>query len=194
MRCEWDRALEAARRGAELARAAALNAELAEVLNAEAIVHLSKGDLAVAEALLEEVLSLAHDDRVRGIALQNLGSIAAQGRDFDVAEQRFVESRRHFQRAGYHRGEAIALTNRAAIALDRGDASLAESSAGQAVIVARQVGDLDLLGVATINYAEALARLERFAEAEDHASTALGFFTISENTLRRVEALRLLGD
>ena len=191
-RCEWDRALEAARRGAELAREADLPVQLAEVLNAEAIVHQAKGDFAAAEPILEEVLGLADTDRLRGIALQNLGSIAAQRRDYATAEQRFVDSRRHFQRAGYQRGEAIALTNRAAVALDRGDPALAAASSEQAVIIAKQVGDLDILGVATLNFAEALARQQRYAEAEDHASTALGYFAIAENTLRRVEGLRLL--
>ncbi len=191
-RCEWDRALEAARRGAELARAAGLEVSLGEVLNAEAIVHQAKGDFAAAEPILEEVLTLAADDRVCGVALQNLGTIAAQRRDFETAERRFVDSRRHFQRAGYQRGEAIALVNRAAVALDRGDPTLAASSAEQAVVIAKQLGDLELLGVATLNYAEALARQERYAEAEDHASTALGYFAIAGNTLRRVEGLRLL--
>jgi tetratricopeptide (TPR) repeat protein len=192
VRCQWDRAIGSARRAAELARESGLTAQLAEVLNAEAIVHQARADFAAAEPLLKEVLTLTNDERLCGIALQNLGSIAAQRREFEAAEARFEQSRQHFRRAGYQRGEAIALANGAAVALDRGDALLAESLAAQAVTIARQLGDYDLLGVATLNFAEALARLQRYTEAEDQASTALGYFAVAENSLRRIEALRLL--
>jgi tetratricopeptide (TPR) repeat protein len=192
VRCQWDRAIESARRGAHLARDSGLTSQLAEVVNAEAIVHQARGDFAAAEPLLKEVLTLTNDERLCGIALQNLGSIAAQRRDFETAESRFEQSRQHFHRAGYQRGEAIALANGAAVALDRGDAVLAETTAAQAVTIARQLGDYDLLGVATLNFAEALARQRRYSEAEDHASTALGYFAVAENSMRRIEALRLL--
>jgi tetratricopeptide (TPR) repeat protein len=190
-RCEWDAAVAAAR---EVAGTNGLADRGAEALNAEAVVYLTRGDLEHAVPLLERVLAVASDDRVCGIAAQNLGTIAAQRGDFAGAERHFLDSRRRFAAARYEFGEATALNNAAAVALDRGEPEDALRAGEEARMLAGRVGDQELLGIAAINCAEALARLDRHAEAEELASSALGHFTAAGNALREVECLRLLGD
>ncbi|HEX6534114.1 MAG TPA: tetratricopeptide repeat protein [Gemmatimonadaceae bacterium] len=193
-RCEWEGALEAARRSAEVATGAALWSLVGEALNAEAAVHESRGDFDRAVELLERVATITDDERVVGIALHNLGGIAAQSGDLEVAEARFTESHARFRRAGYAWGEAFALNNLGRTALDRGEVARAESLLVRAIAAAQSAEDLDLKALATLNRAEALARMGRLTEAEDHASGALGFFTFAGNDWRRIECLRLLGD
>jgi len=192
--CDWDRALQTARRSAAIAEAAGLPALWAEARNAEAAVYLSRGEFQHARQILERLVDTATDDRIRGIALQNLGSIAARESMPEIAEQYFLESFRCFVRSGYLRGEAIAYNNHAAFALDRGDYRTALDSSERAMAAAREVEDLELLAVARLNHAEALAAIGDFANAEHHATAALGYFAVTQNAWRRVEALRTLGD
>jgi tetratricopeptide (TPR) repeat protein len=192
--CRWDDALLAARESARVAEEAALDACLAEALNAEAGVHLSLGDFSAAVPLLDRMLVLADDDRLRGIALQNLGAVAAQTGDLELAGRRFAESQEAFARAGYRRGEALALNNRGRAALDAGDVAEAARLLPQAVELARRVEDVDLVALATLNHAETLAVLDEVERAEELISSALGFFSSTGNTWRRIECFRLLGD
>lgn len=194
MRCEWEQAIAAARRSAEEASGASLWPLVGEALNAEAAVHESRGDFARAIELLERVPSITDDERVRGIALHNLGGIAAQRGDLALAEARFAESHERFRRAGYGWGEAFALNNLGRVALDRGDLTRAEELLVHAIVAAQAAEDLDLKALATLNRAEALGRLGDVAQAEELASGALGFFTFAGNDWRRIECLRLLGD
>ena len=193
-RCEWDGALAAARRSADLAAEAGLVELLAEALNAEAAVHRSRGDFALAIPLLEQILTTTSNERIRGIALQNLGGIAAESRDLMTAEVHFLESHLCFQRAGYLPGEAYALHNYGRVLFDRGNAEDAGPVMQRAMDVAKKVGDLDLLALATLTYAELLAHQQQITKAEELVSSAHGYFTITGNTYRRVECLRFLGD
>lgn len=193
-RCEWETSLETAHRSADVARRARLPGRLAEALNAQASVYMSRGHFPTAAPLLEQILSLTTDDRLRGIALQNLGTIAAQSGDLDTAERRFGESRGCFERAGYARGQAVALTNAAAVALDRSHFDRAGELSREAIARAREVNDMELIALATKNLAESCVGRGDLAKAEDHASEALGFFKLVENSWRQVECYRLLGD
>ncbi|HKG90561.1 MAG TPA: tetratricopeptide repeat protein [Gemmatimonadaceae bacterium] len=193
-RCEWENALETAHRSADVARRAKLPGRVAEALNAQASVYMSRGQFDTAAPLLGQILALTTDDRLRGIALQNLGTIAAQRGDLDAAEQRFAESGRCFERAHYARGQAFALINSAAVQLDRGHYERACELSREAVGRAREVNDMELIALATKNLAEACVGKGDLAKAEDHASEALGFFKLVENSWRQVECYRLLGD
>jgi tetratricopeptide (TPR) repeat protein len=193
-RCEWDHAIAAARRAADAARGAGLSSLEAEALNAESAVHQSRGDFASAVPLLERILTVTDDPRLRGIALQNLGGIAGQRGDLETAERRFLESYRCFRAAGYAWGEAFAMNNYGAVALDRGSFELAQPVLEQAVEAAKELGDLELLAIALKNLAEALAGQGRLDAAEDRASAALGYFQATNNTWRQVECFQLLGD
>ena len=192
--CKWDKAVEAARQSAAVARSANLHELHAEALNAEAIVHQERGDFDRAMSLLQEILDTAVSDKVRGITYQNMGSIAAQRADLAAAADYYRKSYRFFRRAKYQWGEAFALNNYAAVALDLGSLKLAEVVAGQAMAAARTVGDLELLGIAAMNAAEALAAQRRLDDAERLALAALDYFMVEQNDLRRAQCLRVIGD
>lgn len=192
--CRWDEAVRLARRSAAIARASQMHQLEAEALNAEAIVLLEQAKFDEAVVIFERVLSLEIEDRMRGIVYQNLGSIAAQRADFERAEQYYQSSYRSFSRAGYLWGEAFALTNIAAASIDAGKVKPAEIIAGQAIRAAKKVGDLELVGIASLNAAEALAAQLQLERAQELVSEALGYFQMEENDLRRAQCLRVLGD
>ena len=192
-RGEWDLALIAARRGREIARRAELGALTVHAMIAEANVLLCRGDFVEARTLFDEVLALTGDARMRGIALQNLGSIMAQQGELGAAERFFAESYGQFQRAGYRRGEATALINYGRVTLDRGDLRLAEDLLCQAINAAREVEHAELTALATLNLAETRCRLGDISQAEDLASEALGVFSGCGNRWRQIECLRLIG-
>lgn len=192
--CRWDEAIGAARRSAAIALGARLDEQYAEALNAEAIVHQERGVFDEAIALYEIIARMRVSDRVRGLALQNLGSIAGERAELDRADAYFRESQRCFSKAGYAWGVAFALNNQAAVALYRGRFKEAEVLAGQSIVAAKKVGDLELIGIASLNAAEALASQNRVPEAERMALDALRYFEIEESELRRAQAYRVCGD
>lgn len=193
-RCEWERAVDAARRSARVAEGAGLPVLYAEALNAEALVRQSQGDFARAEDLHEKVLELTDDLRLRGIALQNLGTIAALNEDLETAETRFRRSYACFKEVGYTRGEAIALVNQGRAALEGGRVEAAVTVLEEAAGLAMRLNDLELVALAQLNWAEALKEMGDYEAAERAASIALGFFTKVKNAWRRVECFRVMGD
>jgi tetratricopeptide (TPR) repeat protein len=190
---EWEPALGTARRAQGRARDAGLDWLLTEAAVAEANVLMCTGDFRAAQQLYEQALATSHDPRIRGIALQNLGSIKAQQGNLGAAERAFAESLGCFRRAGYGIGEATALNNQGRVALDRGNAALAEQVLEQAIIAARAVGYTELIAIATVNVAEALLARGELSRAEEKVSTALGYFAASGNRWREIECLRLIG-
>jgi len=192
--CRWDDAIGSARRSATIALSARLDDQYAQALNAEAIVHQERGAFDAAMTLYEIIVRMKVSDRLQGITYQNIGSIAAQQADFEKARTCFRESQRHFARAGYAWGEAFALNNQAAAAHDAGHMKEAEIIAGQAIVAAKKVGDLELLGIAMLNSAQALTPQQRLVPAEQLAVDALRYFEIEENDLRRAQCYRVLGD
>ena len=193
-RSDWDGAIELARRAGEIASAAGLLDQFAQTVNTEAAAHLMRGNPDEAKALFSRVIEGTNEPKVRAIALQNLGTIAAQAGEWDAARERFRESVVCFQRAGDAWGEAIALNNYGRAALDHGNLMMAEELLEQAVGAARRVEDYDSAALSTLNQAEAFAGMKRFARATELATKALDFYTTSGNALRRSEALRILGD
>jgi tetratricopeptide (TPR) repeat protein len=125
--------------------------------------------------------------------LQNLGSILAQKGQLGAAERALSESYGFFRQAGYRRGEAIALNNYGRVALDRRNTALAEQLLEDALAIAKEVDDGDLIALATLNLAEALAQRGENKRARDLASAAFGHFGGCGNRWRQVECLRLLG-
>ena len=125
--------------------------------------------------------------------MQNIGSILAQQGKLGAAERAFTESFGWFRHAGYRLGEAMALNNHGRLALDRGNAELAQQLLEQAMAAARAEEYADLIALATLNYAEALDARGQHARAEEQASTALGYFATSGNRWREIECLRLIG-
>jgi tetratricopeptide (TPR) repeat protein len=190
---EFDLALAAAHRAQETARSANLQAALVEATIAEANVLMCRGDFSEALAIFRQVLEASPEPRIRGVALQNIGSILWQQGQLGAAERALSESFGWFHRAGYTLGEAVALNNHGRITLERGDPELAGQLLTQALELARANEDAELIALVTLNHAEALNARGNRVQAEEQASTALGYFTASGNRWREVECLRLIG-
>lgn len=190
----WDEALSAAAESGEVAREIGRNDLLAEALNAEAAVHFTRGELDQALPLYQRMLDLTDEPRIRGFAFQNMGILYARRQELDHAKDRLEQAYREFDRADHASGKAHVLNNHAGVLLFRGEYEQAEQLSRRAMKVAREVDDLDLHAIATLNRAEALQALGRTDQAESAASIALGQFEISGNRWRRVACLRILGD
>ena len=194
-RSDWDRSIALARKAGQIASANGLLDQFAQTVNTEAATLLMRGDIAGASALFQKVVQgTSADPRVRAIALQNLGTIAAQTGEWTRSRECFRESVGCFQRAGDARGEAVALNNYGRAALDHGNMMMAEELLEQAVAAARRVEDFDSAALATLNQAEALAGMGQLPRATALATTALEFYSTSGNAFRHSEALRILGD
>jgi tetratricopeptide (TPR) repeat protein len=192
-RCDWDAGLYAARKAQAVAREAGLPKRLADATIAEVNVLMSQGDFGAATMLLTHVVSSASDPRMRGIALQNLGSILAQTGQVAAAEDAFASSLIHFQEAGYVRGEAISLNNSGRLALDTGQCDRAVPLLEEAVRLGRDVEDLELAAMASLNLAAALCQKGQLTRAQDLAMSAYGYFVACKNPSREIECLRLVG-
>lgn len=194
-RCQWEASLEAAGRAQEVARAANLPELLAEAVIAEVNLLISRGDPGAAIEKCERIAESSSDSRLRGIALQNLGTIRAQHGQAPAAERAFRESLGNFQKAGYRRGEAIALNNLGRLAIDTSDATGALPLLQRALDLGREVEDSDLIAITSLNIAWALcASGGNMDRAQDLAMAALGYFSACDNHWREIECLRLIGE
>lgn len=191
--CNWDESLRAARQAQEIARGAFLQQRVAEAIIAEANVHMSRGDFGEATLLLSMAAS-EPNPRIRGIAMQNLGTIHAQMGDFREAQDAFAGSLTNFREAGYVRGEAIALNNFGRLAIDNGEADKAVPILEQALQLGTEIEDVELAAMASINLASALCCCGQLDRAQDLAMAALGYFSGCQNSFREIECLQLIGD
>ena len=186
--------MASAERAVTIAREARLDDLHSEALSALAAVHRGRGHLDDADATLQGALRLAHDERVRGRILQDLGGIAAERDDLETAQQKFVESYGCFRRAGDRRGEAVALNHYGRALLEAGTAPQAARVLAQAIALARELEDEELVALATLNVAATLYLDGDLTLAERRASEALGYFNHAQDAGRQIECLRLLGD
>jgi tetratricopeptide (TPR) repeat protein len=191
---EWDVAADYARRARELADGAGLPELHAEALVAQGNALMCSGRLDEATIVYQRLVRVAMNDRQRGIAMQNIGSIHAQRRKWEWAAEAFESSRWLFRSAGYARGEAIALNNLGRLAHDQGDLVEAESLLTQALGAARDVADAELAALALINIAQVRVAGGRLSEALPMAAEAFGHFSVSENRWRQIECLCVLAD
>lgn len=192
-RCEWDAAIETATAARQLAESAGAANVAYEARIAVANVHMCRGDFESAEPLFAEIAALAEDRRIRGIALQNLGSMYAQRGNRPAAECAFSDSLHAFEQAGYTRGEAIALNNLGRLALDAGQCDIARNILNRALMHARDVEDSDLAALVSLNLAWALCERGDMDRSQDLAMAALGYFSDCNNRWREIECFRLIG-
>jgi tetratricopeptide (TPR) repeat protein len=181
----WDQALAAAYTGEQLAREH-------DLLNIQGAVWMIRGDFDQGRDLFMRTLEVARSTATRAKALQNLGSIAAEGRAFDEAERLFSASRTAYREAGDMRGEACSLLNIGRLQVDRGYPLVARETLEQAVIASRQSGDLEMYAAALLNLGIALGDLGHIGEAEERITTAYGQFTIADIPHQRVRCLMQL--
>jgi len=191
---DWDLAADYARRARELAEDAELPMLRAEALVAEGNALMCSGRFDEAVTVYDRLSRVATDDRQRGIAMQNLGSIYAQRGDHDFAAHAFEQSRSLFEDAGYARGVAIATNNLGRLAYDIGDLERAEPLLHAALDAARAVEDAELCALALINLAQLRVAQRDFTAAGPMAAEAFGHFVVSENRWRQVECLCVLAD
>lgn len=192
-RCEWDSALAAATEARKLAESVDNDVLAFEAQIAEANVHMCRGRFEAAEPCFAEIAATTKDPRIRGIALQNLGSMYAQRGNRPAAECAFTDSLSAFEEAGYQRGEAIALNNLGRLALDHGQCDIAHGILGRALSLARDVEDSELAALASVNLAWALCERGDMDRSQDLAMAALGYFSDCNNRWREIECFRLIG-
>lgn len=190
----WDEAIREAREAVRIALESRVDDLAAEALNVEIGVHLLRGDFGPADELANRAMVMAQSARVRGITLQNRGSLAALRKDFSSAERLFAESVAAFRESEYDLGLAIALVNAAAAARDMDDAKRALRLSEEAADLCRRINALDVLLVAVQNQASALVALGQLDEAEARLTEALGHFTSARNPIRQAECLEIMGE
>jgi tetratricopeptide (TPR) repeat protein len=161
---------------------------------AEANVLMCTGNFAAATEIFERASTVTVDPRLRGLAMQNIGSILAQQGRLRAAQRAFAESLGYFQRAGYARGEAIALNNCGRVALDANDIALATDLLKQARAAAREIENAELTAIVKLNQAEAALRSGDADKSLELVAQSLGFFAGCGNKWREVECLRLIGE
>jgi tetratricopeptide (TPR) repeat protein len=191
---QWDEAVKHAREAVRLALELGDENLAAEALNAEIGVDLIRGDFDQADALGRRALAEAQTARVRGITLQNIGSVAAARKDFPAASRMFEESIAAFREAGYELGIAIALNNAAVMARETGDPHRALELSRESATICRRLNALNVLLTAVQNQARALVELGSFDEAEGLLTEALGHFTSARNVVEQAACLESLGD
>jgi tetratricopeptide (TPR) repeat protein len=191
---DWESAAREARLAVRLAEEACSDDLAAEAMNVEVGVFALRGEFEAADVLALSALERARSPRVRGIVLQNRGSIAAQRRDFVAASRLFAESVDAFEQEGYDLGMAIALNNVSAALRDAGEPERAVNYALQAAALARHLGAFDILVLAIQNQAHALIALGQPDEAESLLGEVLGHFAATRNVLRQAECLEIMGN
>jgi tetratricopeptide (TPR) repeat protein len=167
---------------------------VAEAMNVEVGTLQVQGDFDAADKLAREAIKRARSPRVRGITLQNLGRSAAERRDFTVSDDYFEQSIVAFREANYEIGLAVALTNAAKAALDRGNPKRSIEIGEEAIGLARRLNALDILLSTVQNQAAALVAIDDLQAAEDLLTEALGHFTSARNLVRQAECLEIMGD
>jgi tetratricopeptide (TPR) repeat protein len=191
---EWELAADYARRARELADDAGLRELRAEALVAEGNALMCCGRFDEAAAVYHRLARNAINDRQRGIAMQNIGSIHAQRKEWEWAGEAFEASRSLFRSAGYARGEAIATNNLGRLAHDLGDLAGAERLLTEALSEARAVEDAELAALARLNLAQVRLTQGELTQAAPMVAEAFGHFVAAENRWRQIECLWVLAD
>lgn len=191
---EWEQAALFARRARQIAEGAGLPSLSAEALVAEANALMCSGRFDEAASAYHRLVRVATDDRQRGIAMQNIGSIHAQKREFMWAAEAFALSRELFRSAGYVRGEAIATNNLGRLAFDLGELAEADEVLEEALRKARAVEDAELCALVRLNLAQVRVAQGKFDPAGRMVAEAYGHFAVSENRWRQVECLCVFAD
>lgn len=189
----WGKSRTESTEAIRLAQGAGADDLAAEAMNVEVGALQMRGSFDQADTMAARALELARSPRVRGIILQNLGRSAAERRDFETSDRYFSESVDAFRGAGYEIGLAVALTNAAKAALDRGDPRRSIDVGQEAIVLSRRLNALDVLLTAVQNQAAAFVELGNLDDAELLLTEALGHFTSARNYLRQAECLEIMG-
>lgn len=191
---EWALAEGCIARSAALAREYGHGVRLAEALNAEGILRWCLGEREEAARLFRQVEEHTDDPLTRGLAYQNLGNLAAHGRDFAAAEQLFMRSYACFGQASFSRGAIFLLINVGTVLSIQGKHDQADLLFTQALDEAAGCGEFSLYGIAAMDRAECRMELGRLAEALIDVGKALSQFGRARDRQHRMVCMRIMGD
>jgi tetratricopeptide (TPR) repeat protein len=159
-----------------------------------------RGDHASARACGEQALAgWRRDSDTWGtaVALNFLGELLREERDFVAAGQRYEESRQLFKIAGDQRGLAIATQNLGIVAIEQGDFERARALHRATLPLKRELGDREGLAASLVDLAylavigENAARAARLCSAAELARESISSVlppyerTLSALTLKR---------
>jgi tetratricopeptide (TPR) repeat protein len=190
---DFDRSVVEAREAVRLADEMGADDLAAEAMNVEVGALQARGQFEEADVIAHAAVQRAKSPRVRGITLQNLGRGAAERGEFDRADRYFDDSIAAFREANYDLGLAIALTNAARSALDRGNALRSIEIGHEGILLARRLNVLDVLLTTVQNQAAAFVAIGDLESAEGLLTEALGHFTSARNPQRQAECLEIMG-
>jgi tetratricopeptide (TPR) repeat protein len=159
--------------------------------------HKALGDPTRAQTAYETSLRLARDAGfLRGItvSLNNLGTLAHDGADHDLARDYYRESLAVKRRLDDRRGIAVTLMNLAAVDNDVGRYTEARDEVGTAVAALRALGEQHSLAFGLVLLAEAECGLGRYEQARAAATEALAISGAVGHDSTVALALTRLGD
>lgn len=191
---QWDASLHHAKLSEEAARRAKSISLLCEALNVEGACYFHQGRLDAAEATFRKILGHVEDADMKsqGLALSNLGAVVADRNDFVLAQKYFQAAHECFVVAEYIPGIIRSLHNLGGVKLDLGNINEALADFSRAKQAAENAGDMEIVGLATANIAEALAKGGDPDCAERLVGQAVGQFTGANNLYRRCYSLGVL--
>lgn len=193
-RSNWALSREESQAAVRIAEQIGADDLVAEAMNVEVGILQLQGLFDEADRLAHLAIERAQSPRVRGITLQNLGRSAAERREFELSDRYFEQSIAVFREAKYDIGLAVALTNAAKAALDRGKPQRSIEIGREAISMARRLNMLDVLLSTVQNQAAALVTIGDLQSAEDLLTEALGHFTSARNLVRQAECLEIMGE
>jgi predicted ATPase len=173
------------------------------VLNGAGVLARAQRALERATAVLTEALALARhigDDKSAALALVNLGIVAENLMEYELARDRYLDARALYQQLGDARGEAHVLDNLAVVAIDEGRFPEASDLALESLAIFDRTGvdqrgkalvqrNLGWIALAQRNFVEAhrwldaslaLSRELGDAEGEGNVLNNLAFLTYAE--------------
>lgn len=193
-RSQWDDVRKHATIALELAHECGSDDLAAEAINVEVGMHILRGELDDAAVRSERALTLCRSPRLRGITLQNQGTIAGRRGDMSAARARLEESIAAFREVGYELGITYSLVNLAVVAQDAGELNRALDLGNKAIAASRAIQADNLLLTAVQNQAHVMVRLGWFDKAQTMLTEAFGFFTTARNVIRQAECLEIMGE
>jgi tetratricopeptide (TPR) repeat protein len=166
----------------------------ARIENGLGAIHYARGEFAQARACYAVALELATDETQRGRVLLNLGAIANIEGDYEEARKAYQRSRLISQRAGYRRGEAMALHNLGMLAADEERWDDADEAYRRCLELLEVENDRSMIAKVLNNRVDVSTARGRYDEAVALADRALAMYVEIGEEIGRGETLRSKGN
>jgi tetratricopeptide (TPR) repeat protein len=197
-RLAWQQgAYEASFNAFERARAIAARLDAADVKARAEIglgnVYYARGDYARARDMYNAVRTNPTVTALRGKVLLNLGAIANIEGDLPGAERNYSLAARAFAESGDRHGQAQAQNNLGMLHADRLDWEKADAAYGEAMSLAHEAANCELIGLVTMNRSELSCAMGQYAESLALCDEALVIFAEIGAEVHRGTTLRWKG-